>query len=270
MANQSICPYEDMVLLSVITVCRNDSKRLKITINSLIPFYSDSRFEHIIVDGDSNDETELLVKPLLQKKNFKFVSNRDSGIYDAMNRGAEYSRAPLLLFLNCGDTIIASPTEIHAALSKLVAGKNVELPEIACFSVQLIGSAGYRTLLPVRLDLHKMPTSHQGMVFCRNFVLQKKYQTTYRIAGDYDLYLRANKVELVGNVFNGPLASVELDGVASANPIRAYFEYLLIARIRLVGWPKVITIIKIGIRAICVISIKSIISKGWAVTLRRL
>ena len=103
---------KDILLLSIITVCRNDAARLKKTIDSLSHFYNDLQFEHVVVDGESTDATDALVAPLMYKSNFRFYSGQDSGIYDAMNRGVMYSRAPLLLFMNCGDTMIATPDEL--------------------------------------------------------------------------------------------------------------------------------------------------------------
>lgn len=256
-----------MQLLSIITVCRNDAARLKKTIGSLSGFYGDQRFEHLVIDGESIDETDDLVAPLLKETNFRFYSGRDSGIYDAMNRGVVCSKAPLLLFLNCGDIMIASPDELFACLLPLVAGNVVGL-DIACFPVQQIGANGSRTLVPRRLQQHKMPASHQGMVFARGFVLLNKYQTSYKIAGDYDLYLRAERVGIVASAASRPLVAVEVEGVASSNPIMAYREYLLIARNRFQGWTKLIVMLRIAIRALSVITLKTIIPRRWISALR--
>ena len=257
-----------MPLISIITVCRNDAARLDATIRSLGEFYGDLRFEHVVVDGESFDGTGVLVAPLLKEKNFRFYSGRDSGIYDAMNRGAVYSKAPLLLFLNCGDTMIASPDELFACLNPLVDVNNAVDLEIACFSVQQLGPYGRKTIVPGRPLQHKMPASHQGMVFAKSFVLLKKYQASYKIAGDYDLYLRAERVGIVASAASMPLVGVEVEGVASSNPLKAYREYLTIAETRLQGWTKLIVMFRIGIRAISVITVKAIIPRRWVSALR--
>ena len=256
-----------MQLLSIITVCRNDAARLEKTISSLNGFYGDQRFEHVVVDGESVDETNMLVAPLLKVTNFKFYSGRDSGIYDAMNRGVVFSKAPLLLFLNCGDTMIASPDELFICLRPLVAGSVVGL-DIACFPVQQMGTSGCRTLAPGRLSLNKMPTSHQGMVFAKRFLLRNKYQSSYKIAGDYDVYLRARRVGIVASDASRPLVAVEVDGVASSNPFSAYREYLSIADRRLHGGAKLIVMLRIGIRALFVITVKTILPRRWISALR--
>jgi len=259
-----------MLCLSIITVSRNDAARLKITIESCRAFYGDSRFEHVVVDGGSKDDTKSIVAPLFQQKNFSFFSKSDSGIYDAMNNGVLYSKAPLLIFLNCGDVMIASPDEMHRILNDLVADNCEFELDLACFPVLQVGNTKIRTIVPNKLELHKMPVSHQGMIFSRRFVAEKKYQASYQIAGDYDLYLQAKEIKKFGKENYKPIVAVQWDGLASANPFRAYLEYLLIAGRRLVGWSRTITIMKIGFRAIFVIMIKIIFPNKWVVVLRGL
>ena len=259
---------ENRLLLSIITVCRNDAKRLQITIDSIRDFYDDSRFEHVVVDSESTDETAALTKPLRHKSNFNFFSERDSGIYDAMNRGIEYSRAPLLLFLNCGDTIIASPSDFSDCMCPLVDRDGMVDLDIACFPVRQIGAKGARTVIPTGLTQNKMPVSHQGMVFASRFVRENRYQISYRIAGDFDLYLRARRVGVFAVPDCGPLVAVELEGVASSNPLKAYSEYLTIAFKRLHGWSRAATVLIIAFRALCVIPAKTLLPKRWIAVIR--
>ena len=255
-------------LLSIITVCRNDAVRLKKTIDTLSHFYNDPRFEHVVVDGESTDGTDSLVAPLMQKINFKFYSEQDSGIYDAMNHGVSYSLAPLLLFLNCGDTIIVNPSELLACLGRLVAHDGTVDLDITCFPVQQVGARGVRTAVPTRLTRNKMPASHQGMVFARRFVQLNKYNASYKIAGDFDLYLRAARTGIFADPAGKPLVAVEVDGIASANPIMAYGEYLKIAFHRLNGRSRVVAIVLIGVRALFVVTAKTIFPKRLIVVLR--
>lgn len=257
-------------LISIITVCRNDSMRLKVTLDSLGLYYGDPRFEHVVIDGGSSDGTFKLIEPLLKEKNFKFKSANDSGIYDAMNQGAFEAQAPLLLFLNCGDTITASPDEVFRSFLHLKKEDGTAALDIACFPILQVGIRSSRLCQPKRLTRHKMPASHQAMLFSRNFVVQNKYQIPYKIAGDYDLYLRA---ETVGYAYDPSdptrsFVSVEVDGVASKNSLNSYLEYISIANARLHGFSRFVALVKIIIRSVIVIAIKSIVPARWITAIR--
>jgi putative colanic acid biosynthesis glycosyltransferase len=258
------------IILSVITVCRNGVERLRITIDSLRSFYNDPRFEHIVIDGGSTDATFELVAPLNSYSNFRFVSGIDAGIYDGMNRGTIESRAPILLFLNCGDSVIASPDEVFAAIKKLVKPDSSAVFDICCFSVLQVGPLSSRISCARHSSLHKMPTSHQGMFFSRQFVLRKKYEVGYKIAGDYDLYLRADKIgyswECGAKVL--PLVSVELEEKKKKNPLKSYYEYIIIASQRLSGWNRVLVIARIIARATVVVSLKYLIPNRYIFLIR--
>jgi len=205
---------------------------------------------------------------MLQMTNFKFYSSRDAGIYDAMNRGVEFSKAPFLLFLNCGDTLIASPNEISANLNRLFDIDSRVNLDIACFPVRELGDKEARTARPTLITKHKMPVSHQGMVFTREFIQRNKYDVSYKIAGDYDLYLRASRIMFPEHTDAKALVCVEAEGLASANPWKSYREYLKIAYCRLQGPSRIVALLLIGIRAVCVISIKIILPKRWVAVLR--
>jgi glycosyltransferase involved in cell wall biosynthesis len=89
--------------LSVITINLNNYHGLVKTLNSLI---SSKRYisEHWVIDGDSSDIEQSLLDLSLTYK-FDFVSEKDHGIYDAMNKGLIRSNSDYLLFLNSGDIL---------------------------------------------------------------------------------------------------------------------------------------------------------------------
>jgi hypothetical protein len=106
------------------------------------------------------------------------------------------------------------------------------------------------------------------MVFARRFVLLNRYNTSYKIAGDFDLYLRAARTGILADTAGIPFVAVEIDGVASANPLKAYGEYLKIAYRRLNGRTRIVAIVLIGVRGLCVFTAKTIFPKRWIMLLR--
>jgi glycosyltransferase involved in cell wall biosynthesis len=87
--------------LSIITINYNDAIGLKKTITSVCnQTWKD--FEYLIIDGDSTDDSLEIIKSF-QNQNLNYVSERDTGIYNAMNKGIEIAKGDYLLFLNSGD-----------------------------------------------------------------------------------------------------------------------------------------------------------------------
>jgi glycosyltransferase involved in cell wall biosynthesis len=90
-----------MCKISIITVNYNDAAGLERTINSVINQTS-LDFEYIVIDGGSNDGSLEVIKKYQKRINF-FISEKDSGIYNAMNKGIKVARGDYLFFLNSGD-----------------------------------------------------------------------------------------------------------------------------------------------------------------------
>ena len=246
------------VLLSIITVTHNDAERLSRTIQSLFNFYGDDRYEHIVVDGGSIDRTSDVVDSLTHVSNFRFDSGLDEGIYDAMNLGTQRSCGRFMLFLNCGDCMLASPNDIANWLHD-IDHKSVD---ILCFPFAHGDSTFFKIVELEKVKSYKLPTSHQGMVFLSDFVRTYRYDTRYQIAADYDLYLHAKLSRIIRVPVAGPLTAVEVDGVASSNPITSYKEYLLISFRNLQGFEMIMSLLFIGCRAMLVIPMKFLLPQS--------
>lgn len=94
-------------LLSIITVCLN-APNLEETCKSIVnQTFQD--FEWIVIDGGSNAETLAIFEKYRYRMNY-FVSEKDSGIYDAMNKGIKVSTGKWLNFMNGGDAFYTSDT----------------------------------------------------------------------------------------------------------------------------------------------------------------
>ena len=88
-------------LISIITVIYNDGKKLEETILSIISQTYDN-VEFIIIDGSSTDGTINIIKKYEDKIDY-WVSEKDSGIFDAMNKGILASKGDYINFMNAGD-----------------------------------------------------------------------------------------------------------------------------------------------------------------------
>ena len=90
-----------MIKFSIVVVSLNTKKDFLKTIKS-IKKQKFKNYEVIIVDGKSTDGTIELIKKINNKK-YKYIIERDKGIYDAMNKGVKLSSAQWIIFLNSGD-----------------------------------------------------------------------------------------------------------------------------------------------------------------------
>lgn len=86
---------------SVITVCLNSQKTLRQAINS-VNIQSLNQVEHIIIDGESADNTYRIAKELACR-NPVIIKEKDNGIYDAMNKGVACASGDFICFLNSDD-----------------------------------------------------------------------------------------------------------------------------------------------------------------------
>ena len=93
--------FEDNPLISIITVVYNGEKYLEETIQSVINQTYDN-VEYIIIDGGSTDGTIEIIKKYEENINY-WVSEKDSGIYDAMNKGIKIANGKWINFMNAGD-----------------------------------------------------------------------------------------------------------------------------------------------------------------------
>lgn len=90
-----------MKKISIITVTYNNAAGLQKTLDS-IESQTVRCFEHIIVDGDSNDNTPAVMAESGAEVK---ISEKDRGIYDAMNKGIQHASCEWLYFLNAGDIL---------------------------------------------------------------------------------------------------------------------------------------------------------------------
>lgn len=168
--------------ISIITITLNNHEGLKNTHESLID-QTFQNYEWIVIDGESTDGT---VK-YLETTNAVWISEKDAGIYDAMNKGIERANGEYLLFLNSGDYL--SDPGILQIIRDVIREENPDF--IYGDSFELIRDAKqYKKARPYTKMDEGMITHHQAMLYKKSLFKDLKYNTDYKIAADYDLTLK--------------------------------------------------------------------------------
>lgn len=170
--------------ISIITVTYNAEKFIEKTIQSIIN-QTYKNIEFIIVDGKSKDNTLKIIENYSTNIN-KIISEKDSGIYDAMNKGIDLSTGDFITFLNAGDDYID-----NNVLSNLFENldKNINIVYADHISI-LNGKEKYRKAKEFnKNNLFKYLTStvcHQAIFVKKE--IAPKYNLKYKLKGELNWY----------------------------------------------------------------------------------
>ena len=200
-------------LVSIVTVCYNSEKTIERTIKSVLS-QSYKNIEFIIIDGQSTDNTKLIVKKY-KKKIKKFISEKDKGIYDAFNKGLKIFNGDVIGFVNSDDFLKPNAIKILVKYYNKYPNKDFFFGAV---KKDWEISYGYN---PWKIYFSwGFFTSHSP-----GFFIKKKaakivglYNTKYRYSSDFDYFYRmivkkkltgigTNKNEIFGVFSKGGLSS---------------------------------------------------------------
>ncbi len=179
--------------VSVVTVCRNSAKTIRACLES-VSQQEHGQIEHIIIDGYSKDETVTIVQKHKDRCAHEMVviSEPDSGIYDAMNKGIRLASGEVICFLNSDDYYLH-----NRSLQWAVRCMQATSRSFVCCQTLVINEETGRALLTQhrnvnRYYLYKRCFSHPS-TFYRTEVFKRcgLFSTQFKIAADYEWYLRA-------------------------------------------------------------------------------
>jgi len=182
--NQSI---NDLPLITVITVVFNGAKTLEETIQSVIN-QTYPNVEYIIIDGGSTDGTLDIIKKYEDYIDY-WVSEKDKGIYDAMNKGIALSSGRVIAILNSDDSFAGINVFQTLVNSYLKNGEAVYYGDIVLISED--GRKYYSICNNIAYLRYKMILFHPDVFVTRT--IYKKYgrfDLSYRVAADFEFLHR--------------------------------------------------------------------------------
>ncbi len=178
--------------ISIITVCYNAEDTIQDTLESVLK-QTYKNYEYIIVDGKSSDHTLEIVKKYEEQflGKMKVISEKDNGLYDAMNKGIKRATGDIIGLINADDilandrvfeTVVKNSKGVEGVYSNLLMlDQNLEKPYRLFKSKPLSKKFGFAMPHPT--------------LYLKKEVYQKcgYFNTEYRIAADYDFMLRIIK-----------------------------------------------------------------------------
>ncbi|MFD1256170.1 glycosyltransferase family 2 protein [Mucilaginibacter terrae] len=173
--------------LSIITINYNNADGLQKTINSVLA-QSFTDWEYIIIDGGSTDQSVEVIKTH-QQHIACWVSEKDSGVYNAMNKGIAAAKGEYLLMLNSGDYLIN-----NEVLSQ-VFGKPVSADILYGDTLWDDNGSTFETHFPEQLSFQYFRNNSLGhqTTFIRRGLHNEvgMYDESYRIVSDWKFFMQA-------------------------------------------------------------------------------
>lgn len=213
-------------MISIITATFNSAKTLKDTIQSVLR-QTNKDFEYLIIDGGSTDDTIDIVKSYESEFSgrLKWVSEKDQGIYDAMNKGIKMASGDVVGILNSDDYFTSDDilqTVDNAFKSHEIDAIYGDIHFIRDGNPQkCVRYYSSRMFRPFWLRFGFMP-AHPSF-YCKREVFEKAglYSLDYKIGADYEMMVRLfKKYRIMSQYINKDFVTMRTGG-ASNNNVRS-------------------------------------------------
>lgn len=223
--------------VSVITPALNNASTIAECLRS-IATQDYANIEHIVVDGESTDGT----LEILKASSVQVISEKDSGIYDAVNKGIARASGEIVHILNADDrykhdAVVSRMVDFMIQRDLEVGHAKVEQVDAHGHAVRVVGrDASFRDLLK------KCRVAHPS-VFVRSSVYRQfgDFSTRFEIAGDHDFLLRIWRRAKIG-FLPEVTTLMRLGGVSSSQARKSLRESMVVAILH--GKPPTLAILR--------------------------
>ncbi|WP_455613277.1 glycosyltransferase family 2 protein [Bacteroides congonensis] len=170
--------------VSIITINYNNGAMLESTVKSVIDNKRnlDGEAEYIVIDGGSTDNSVPVIQEYAGYIDY-WVSEKDKGVYNAMNKGVSIAKGSYCLFLNSGDTFYEKDTlrkVLHSLDTDFVCGN-------ACLKYA-DGVAEWKApqIVDMQFFLRRFSVCHQSLFIRTSLLKARPYNESLAIVGDYE------------------------------------------------------------------------------------
>lgn len=217
-----------MPKLSIITITYQAEAYIERTLKSVFEQGCAEEIDYVVVDGASKDRTLEIIEANKTQIN-QVISEKDKGIYDAMNKGMQLAKGEYILFLNAGDTF-ASATTLKTILLEL--GEN---PDVLYGEAIFVNNEGLPLGLRSEVTPHRLPSKltwqnfRFGMLVCHQAFIAKRsivplFNLNYRLSSDIDWEIQVLKKSSSVVRSAAPICTYLMGGASVQNLKRSWEE----------------------------------------------
>ena len=203
------------IKVSIITINYNNYNGLRKTLES-VKSQTSNNFEHIIIDGGSSDGSVDVINEFLQDENYKkhngyWCSEKDKGIYNAMNKGVQHAKGEYCLILNSSDLLFNEKT-IEDVIPFL-DGTDV-------ISGVMVGD-NFKKMPDKEFSLFSYIDSYvpHGATFVKtNLCKEHPYREDLKIISDYVFFYELFSINASYKTINNVIEYFDLTGISNQRP----------------------------------------------------
>ncbi|TAH03767.1 MAG: glycosyltransferase [Sphingobacteriales bacterium] len=212
-------------VLTVITVVYNNVEHIERTLISVIN-QTYKNIEYIVIDGASTDGTLEIINQY-SNKIATIISEKDDGIYYAMNKGLALAKGNYVLFMNSGDEIFEPATVEKIFIlpyADIYYGETLMIND----NLEILGQRRHKSPTKLTLNSFKygMSVSHQAIYI--NTQLLQPYNTNFKLSADIDWILNAIKKSKTISNTNMYVAKYLVGGMSKTKHWQSLKERFLI------------------------------------------
>lgn len=206
------------VIVSVVTVCYNAETMIERTICSVLA-QNFKDYEYLIIDGQSTDRTLNICHKYADK--LSIYSEKDKGIFDAMNKGITKAKGEWIIFMNAGDVFY------DGNVLQEIMSHNIPDDVGFIFGDTYIDRSSKMQMLPFVCNKHKlcsMGICHQSLFVRTRLARQYPFDLHYQVAADYNMVrqIYSNGWDFI--YIPKPISIFDTTGYSSHNRIKQIDE----------------------------------------------